>query len=101
MTITQTAQGARSGLITPIRSTAKSDAATQVTNMLEKLRRHLLDSFSVRSAAEGTLAELEQVRIEAGKALQNVLGKIERSQFVIRNLETCGIDIAILDCSDR
>lgn len=65
MTIAQEVWGRRSGLITPTHSTARSDAATLLEAMVEEIRMHLLSSFTVRSAAESRLDELEEVRAEA------------------------------------
>ena len=58
--------GRRSGLITPTRSTARSESAIRLTDIREQIRRHLLDSYTVRRAAEGALNELDDVRAEAG-----------------------------------
>jgi hypothetical protein len=57
--------GRRSGLITPTRSTAQSESATTLTNIREQIRRHLLESYTVRRAAESALNELDAVREEA------------------------------------
>lgn len=64
MTIAQATFG-RYGLMSPTRSTAQSEPASRLAKMREDLRRHLLESYTVRSAAEGSLAELEEVRSEA------------------------------------
>ena len=66
MTTAVAVLGRRSGLITPTRSTARSESAIRVTNIREHIRRHLLDSYTVRRAAEGALNELDDVRAEAG-----------------------------------
>jgi hypothetical protein len=65
MTTATAMLGRRSGLITPTRSTARSESATRLTDIREQIRRHLLDSYTVRRAAEGALNELDEVRMEA------------------------------------
>ena len=66
MTTAVAVLGRRSGLITPTRSTARSESAIRLTDIREQIRRHLLDSYTVRRAAEGALNELDAVRAEAG-----------------------------------
>jgi hypothetical protein len=66
MTTAVAVLGRRAGLITPTRSTARSESATRLTDIREQIRRHLLDSYTVRRAAERTLNELDEVRAEAG-----------------------------------
>jgi hypothetical protein len=53
------------GLIAPNRSTARSEPAIRLSELLEQARWHLIASFSVRYTAEMTLAELDQVCDEA------------------------------------
>ena len=73
-TIAQDVWGRRSGLISPTRSTARSEAATLLAAMGENIRMHLLTSFTMRNAAERTLDELEQVKTEASKEGWNGYG---------------------------
>jgi len=74
MTVAQEVWGRRSGLISPTRSTAMSEAATRLDAMCEDVRMHLLESFTMRDAAERTLEELEQVQAEASKEGWNGYG---------------------------
>lgn len=57
--------GHRSGLITPTRWTTQSEPAASLRRMCEQIRMELLNSYVVRSAAEHSLSELEEVRAEA------------------------------------
>lgn len=66
MTTAVAVLGRRSGLIMPTRSTARSESATRLTSIREQIRRHLLESYTVRRAAESALNELDAVRGEAG-----------------------------------
>lgn len=59
------ALGRRNGLISPTRSTAQSEPAAELARLVEKIRKELLESFSVRDRAERTFDELEEVRNEA------------------------------------
>ena len=65
MTTAVAVLGRRSGLITPTRSTARSEPATRLTRIRERIRCHLLESYTVRRVAEGTLNELDAIRDEA------------------------------------
>src|SRR5215469_2255005 len=58
----------RTGLITPIRSTARSDSAARIDSLVEQARMHLLKSFAVRRAVERALEGLEEARDEASYA---------------------------------
>jgi hypothetical protein len=53
------------GLIAPARSTAQSEPAKKIEEILEELRGHLLTSYVMRSPAERVITELEEVRAEA------------------------------------
>src|SRR5206468_1276723 len=55
----------RSGLIAPNRSTAQSESAARLAAIVEKVRMHLLDSYSVRQGYERALGELEDTKKEA------------------------------------
>ena len=57
--------GHRAGLITRSHSTARSEPAERLAQLAEDTRMHLLDSYTMRSAAERALNELEKVRDEA------------------------------------
>lgn len=58
-------QNPRSGLISPARSSGRSDSADKLVEFRERIRQHLLDSISVRSSAETALDQLNEVRDEA------------------------------------
>lgn len=64
----------RAGPTMPSRSTAWSEYATRLTAIQEEIRRHLLDSFTVRQSAEVTLAELDEVRRETAREGWNGYG---------------------------
>jgi len=53
------------GLITPTRSTARSEPANQLAAIVEQIRMHLLTSYAVRCRVERALDELETMRDEA------------------------------------
>lgn len=59
------ALGRGTGLITPTRSTAGSEAAVQLAEIAEQIRMHLLASFTVRHVVEHALDELAAAREEA------------------------------------
>jgi len=65
MTTALTPLGSLSGLISPARSTAKSESAQSIKTMQEQIRRHLLDSYMIRRVADQALSELEEVEEEA------------------------------------
>jgi hypothetical protein len=65
MTTAVAVLGRRSGLITPTRSTARSESAEVLTHIREEIRRHLLESYTVRHVAESALNELDAIREEA------------------------------------
>jgi hypothetical protein len=58
----------RAGLITPARSSGRSESANKLVEFRERIRQHLLDSISVRRSAEAALDELDQVRAEASSS---------------------------------
>jgi hypothetical protein len=62
---TALALGRLTGLITPNRSTARSDSAERVSAIVEQIRMHLLASYAVRHGVEHALDELEATRDEA------------------------------------
>ncbi len=62
---TSLALGRRVGLITPARSTARSESAKRLAEIVEQARMHLLDSYTVRRWAESALQELDETRTEA------------------------------------
>jgi len=55
----------RTGLITPTRSTARSESAVRLMEIVEQIRMHLLSSYAVRHGVENALDELEATRDEA------------------------------------
>jgi len=56
----------RSGLIAwPVSSHGRSDSAQTIVRYYGAARQHLLDSMSLRSAAETALADLEKLRTDA------------------------------------
>lgn len=57
--------GGRAGLITPVRSTARSESALRLARIAEETRLHLLNSYTFRSRVERALIELDGVRKEA------------------------------------
>ena len=59
------ALGRRTGLIAPNRSTAQSDSAERLAEIVEQIRMHLLASYAVRHGVEHALEELEATREEA------------------------------------
>jgi hypothetical protein len=55
------------GLIAPARSTARSDPAKNIEEMLEEIRRHLLLSYALSNPVEQALTELHEVLAEASR----------------------------------
>ena len=55
----------RAGLIAPSRSTAQSEAATELVARMEEARQQLWSSYSVRQGYERVLGELEDTKKEA------------------------------------
>lgn len=64
----------RSGLITPARSTAQSEPAMRLAELVEAVRMHLVTSYVVRSGIEHALEELEATRQEASSEGWNGYG---------------------------
>lgn len=60
-----TFQNRRAGLISPIRSSGRSESADQLVRLSEQVRKHLLDSISVRGSAEAALDDLDTVCSQA------------------------------------
>jgi len=60
-----TAFAPRSGFIAPSKSTAQSESASRLAEIVENARRHLLKSYSVRRGYERALGELEEAKKEA------------------------------------
>ncbi len=56
------ALGRPTGLITPNRSTARSESAERLSAIIEQIRMHLLASYAVRRGVERALDELEATR---------------------------------------
>jgi len=52
------------GLIAPARSTALSDPAKNIDEMLENIRKHLLSSYALSNPAEQAFTELHEVLAE-------------------------------------
>ena len=61
----QATPGSVAGLITPNRSTAQSEPAKFLLHEQEKIREHLLTSYTVRDARERLLDDLENLCLEA------------------------------------
>jgi hypothetical protein len=65
MTATFAPLGRMTGLITPPRSTARSEPAMRLSEMQEEIRKHLLSSFVIGNATGQAMAQLENLRTEA------------------------------------
>jgi len=74
MTTALASLGGVSGLITPSKSTATSESAKRIEDMQEAIRRHLLSSYTMRSALEHALNELEEVRAASSEPGWNGYG---------------------------
>jgi hypothetical protein len=81
MTTMPISLGGVAGLLAPTRSTARSEPATELTKLQEDVRRHLLTSFAISNAAEGVLAELDEVRAEASRDGWNGPGTLPLNPF--------------------
>ena len=57
----------RRGLISPTQSTSRSEPGRQLELMEQKVRDHLLDSYTARHTAEAALVDLESARAEASE----------------------------------
>lgn len=60
--------GRLNGLMAWPRSTAQSEPARRLSDLIDETRRHLLSSLSVRRHVETALTELDEVREEASQA---------------------------------
>jgi hypothetical protein len=67
MSTAQATAGSIAGLITPNRSNAQSETARILLHTQEKIREHLLASYTVRDARERLLEELDTLCIEASR----------------------------------
>ncbi len=65
MTATCAPIGKMTGLITPPRSTARSEPAMRLSEMQEEIRKHLLSSYVIGNATERAAAQLDEVSSEA------------------------------------
>jgi hypothetical protein len=61
MTSSMALSGPLSGLLASPRSTGKSDSAEKLVQLRESIRKHLLESYSVRRQAERAITELDEV----------------------------------------
>lgn len=65
MTATFAPLGRMTGLVTPPRSTARSEPAMKLADMQEEIRRHLLLSYVIGNATKRATTQLDEVRSEA------------------------------------
>jgi len=63
----QATAGGIAGLITPNRSNAQSEPARRLLQMQEEIRKHLLTSYTVGSARERLLDELDDLCVKASR----------------------------------
>ena len=67
MSTMQATIGPIAGLLTPNRTNAQSNEARRILEMQEKIRKHLLTSYSLRADREQSLGELDDLWLEASR----------------------------------